>query len=298
MENLQQLDHVVALNLSLSVPEVTTPTGTPYVSITAGSRTTMAATPLERLPLYLRHTNRFPYDRHRRIGDDVKNRLRSFGETDARPLLFADSESIAAIARIARQASEIRFQTREVHELLSASLRFGKEEADSGDGMDIRTLYLPPGGAAFLRFSTEWSRMRLLNRLGAYKFMASVDSKLLAQSSLILAIVGSIGAGGSIDAGKLMCRAWVMLNELGLAVHPYYVVADQMSRLRDGTLPNDLLDQAHLCQREAEPLFQLNKGETLYMLLRIGYPIREAPRSRRLPTASVFHNLTSGASAA
>ncbi len=279
-----QLDPTV--NIMLPVDHL----GDPYATIRAASANEV--TSVETLPLFKRHTNRFPYRRDKNISEEVKNQLLELGEDNARLQLVDERAPVSALAHTARQASEIRFQTREIHELLAGSLRYSSEEVEAGDGMDVRTLHLPPGGRAFLRFTSDWNRMRKLNKLGAFKFMAAVDSKLLAQSPMILAVTGIDNPQGAISAGKLLCRAWTQANAAGLAAHPYYVVTDQIARLREGTVPEELVAKAEGCLAQTTSLLGLNQGEALYMLLRVGYPTREAPRSRRLPFERVFTDLT------
>jgi hypothetical protein len=188
--------------------------------------------------------------------------------------------------------SRIRFQTREVHEWLAASLRFTEEEVARGDGLDVRSLDLPPGGAAFLKFIAPWSRMEALNRIGAYKAMAAIEAQPIRRGPAIVAIIGPHDYRSCIDAGRLMTRIWTDLNVKGLAVHPYYVVADQLQRRREGKVPAHCVEQAEELAEQCRRFFELGPDETLHMLMRVGYPTREAPRSRRLPLEQVVTDLT------
>ena len=291
LENMQRIDQHFKLGMTVTVAAPDAPIGSPYATIHAAHAAPSEASTAD-LPLFNRHTNRFPYAKAKSIPDEVKQGLQQLDERSARLQLAEAREAVASIAQLARQAAEVRFQTQEIHELLAGSLRYTEAQVDTGDGMDVRTLHLPPGGAAFLRFTSDWQRMRMLNKVGAYKFMASVDSKLLAQSPLILAVSGEESNEGAINAGRLLCRAWSQLNAQGIAVHPYYVVADQIARLREGTVPDELVPLADDCLEQTNRLLELGSDETLYMLLRVGYPTREAPRSRRLPLQQIFTDLT------
>lgn len=291
LENLARIDQLYTLEMHIELPGADQPTGYPYATISvAGSAA--GATPRRALPLSTRHTNRFPYDRDRAIPDAIRRVVDDLSEGQARLQRYESPGLVTAISRLAQRAAEIRFQSQEVHELLAHSLRYTTAQADSGDGMDVRTLHLPPGGSLFMRLTSDWARMRLLNKAGAYKFMAMVDSKLLAQAPMILAVIGVQDRAGAIAAGKLLCRTWTKLNEQGLAVHPYYVVSDQIARLREGLVPRDLIRSAEKCKLAADTMFELQGGETLYMLLRVGFATRDAPRSRRLPLELVFKDRT------
>jgi hypothetical protein len=193
---------------------------------------------------------------------------------------------------LVKQASEIRFQTREVHEWLASSLRFSQAEISRGDGLDVRTLDLPPGGGLFLRLIANWRRMSIFNRFRAYQLLAEIDSRPIQKAPGIVVIIARRDKADCIDAGRIMVRTWSELNGREIAVHPYYVVSDQLTRLEERSIPAGLEPRAEDIRRELKRLLALSDDETLHMLLRIGYPTREPVRSRRLPIDAVFTDLT------
>jgi hypothetical protein len=130
--------------------------------------------------------------------------------------------------------------------------------------------------------------MSMLNRIGAHKFMARTDSAPVLTAPAVLAIKGASGRSGAIDAGRLMSRAWIELNRQGVAVHPYYVITDQIERFRANTLPSSLREQVGDIAADCAALCGLQESEKLYMLFRTGYPTRTAPKSMRLPLEAVF----------
>ena len=236
-------------------------------------------------PLFDRHTNRFPF-RTDSLPTSLTDWLLSQNEGGACMTVLSSAQQVRQVARLVGQASEIRFQTQEVHEALGRSLRFSPQEVAAADGLDVATLHLPPGGRALLSFVRDWQRMRALNRLGAYKFFAGIEARSFANTSAVLAVVGSADRAGSLDAGRLLQRAWIELNRRGLAVHPFYVVADQLFRRDDGSLPPALQGRGNTLAEEAATVFDLHDRK-LYMLLRVGYPTRTPVRSRRLPLEAI-----------
>jgi len=239
-------------------------------------------------PLFKRHTNRFSY-KSTPIQPEVALEVGGFRERNSHLKFLDGSREIKAIALAARQASEVRFQTREVHEWLARSLRFTKEEASRGDGLDLATIPLPPGGSLFMRFIMDWKWMSNLNRLGAYKLMAALDVKLLEQAPAIIALVGGSARDEVIEAGRLMTRVWIELNSRGIAVQPYYVVSDQLQRLLEGKVPVHLQSQVNTIADQTANLLDISEHQRLHMLLRIGYPTRDPVRSKRLPLDVVCH---------
>jgi hypothetical protein len=241
-------------------------------------------------PVYKRHTNRFAFHKTPLLPELIE-RTASLSEGDARLLIIDKRDLVQDIGQLVKLASEIRFQIKEVHEWLGKSLRFSEEDVKKADGLDIRTIDLPPGGALFLKFISSWSRMRLLNNIGAYKFLAHMDSAPISAAPALIAVIAPANFQGAFDAGKLMCRAWTYLNAQGIAAHPYYVVADQLARLQEGAIPNPLIEKANDLKEQTDHVLSLGEGETLHMLMRVGYPKHTPPRSLRLPEEIIFRNI-------
>jgi hypothetical protein len=258
--------------------------GNPYGSIAlqhAPSKLTIPAAPM------LRHTNRLAFRRDA-LPKDLLGKLSDYQQGGSRVAILAEPRQKSRLIRLVRLCSEARFCHRQLHEWLMASLRFTEDEVARGDGLDIRTLGLPPGGTQFLRLTSDWSRLKALNRLGAYKLLALAETGLLSRAPALVCIVGAPDAGGIVDAGRLMCRVWIDLNLNGLAVHPYYVVTDQIVRLREGTLAAGFEATIAEVDKEGSQLLNLRPNEALHMIFRVGYPTADPVRSRRLPLDAVF----------
>lgn len=240
----------------------------------------------------IRRTNRFPFQ-SRPIPMEFIAAVANMQEGNALTKLFNTPSEIKAIASTAKQASEVRFQTQEVHEWLAKSLRFTKQDVSRGDGLDLATIALPPGGGMFMRFIMNWKWMSRLNRLGMYKLMAAIDVQLLKKAPAIIALVGGSSDEDIIAAGRLLIRVWTYLNSKGIAVHPYYVVSDQLQRQLDGKVPIHLTRQIGAVTDATARLLKLSEHQRLHMLLRVGYPTKEPARSKRLPLDTVCHEASS-----
>ena len=246
-------------------------------------------------PLFARHTNRFPY-RHDAVPTDLQATLSSVTRPRVRLRLLTPGKSATRLIEVTRQCCQARFSNRELHEWLMGSLRFTPEEVARGDGLDIHTLHLPPFGAAFMRFIRPWSTMERLNRwFRIYKTMAATEVALLGKAPLIACVVGEDSRDGAFEAGRLMQQTWIRANNEGLAVHPYYVVADQQTRLNEGRLPPEWEEPVGTAIEELPQLLEFGKGERLHMMLRVGRPVNKAPvRSRRLPESKLVSGLPAG----
>lgn len=254
-----------------------------YVRIHLGSAAKPLAPSAKSHALYRRHTNRHPY-RSTPMPDALTARIAEMREGMARVRLLHRADEIRALAAFTQVASEARFQTPEIHAWLGSSLRMTAAEAARCDGLDVRTLDLPPGGRHFLKYIADWRRLERLNRIGAYRLLAAIEARPIRQAPLLLAIIGD----DPLSAGRLMERAWIELNAEGAAVQPFYVIPDQMQRLEAGTVPSPLRDSIRAMARDVRSLLGCGRDETLRMVLRAGLPTREPYRSKRLPLEDVL----------
>ena len=269
--------------LGMPVPLVPViPVGAPFEFLRMPVRANELATAPSTLPWLTRHTNRLPFRRGEIAGIAALPQMTA--GNDGITIRVIDSrKQIGAIAKLVRAASETRFRTREIHDWFSQSLRFTPAQVASGDGLDVATFDLPPGGRTLLKVITSsWRNMQLFNRVGGYKVMASAEAASITKAGAILAICGPADVSGAFAAGRRMQAVWIALNAAGLAVQPYYVVSDQLTRLENDKVPEALRNAIASLKRDTATLFQLERDTTLHLLLRVGTPLKPAVRSRRL----------------
>ena len=265
-------------------------TGHPYGAVTIAAECANFITPDK---VANRHTNRLAY-RKDPLPDDVVGVVKHLTNGGNRCVLFSDRHQKQSLIRLVQRSSEARFCNQRLHEWLIGSLRFTPEEAARGDGLDIRTLGLPPGGAAFLKWISDWRRLNRLNTFGAYKLLALSEIALLAAAPALICIVGPSDTRSVIEAGRVLAHIWMDLNMKGVAIHPYYVLTDQIQRLREGTVASGFENQVGEIDRALHRQLELLPGETVHMILRAGFPKSLPVRSRRLPLAAIFVDTSGG----
>lgn len=275
LENLTQ----AAASAGITVSQCNAAPGEYFRLALSNSMQTVSTDPNH--DLFRRHTNRLPY-RKASLPEALKQTLAAMTEGGAYSRILIGRAEIGSVARLVKHASELRFRTREINEWLGRSLRFSPKEAAKGDGLDLETLHVPPGGRSLLRLLSDARRLEFLNHLGAYKLLAAIEAQPIMNASAIFAIIAPGGVRSAMDAGRLMERIWIELNRNGLAVQPYYVVADQLFRRDQAKLPPDMGKRGNALAREVEDVFEL-AGNKLYMLLRVGFPKTAPTRSQRLP---------------
>jgi hypothetical protein len=231
-----------------------------------------------------RHTNRHPF----RDGICIE-KLDSKKFSDVTIHRILDPERIKQIANAICICSKVRFNDQELHKWLFGSLRFTENEVSQGDGLDLRTLPLPPGGISFMRFIAPWPRMAILNKIGMYRLMAILDSQLVVRAPALLVLSGPNSPDAVWSAGKALETIWIDLNRQGLAVHPYYVVTDIISRLDNSQLASNWKIMALQAKCQLADCLNLENEEKIHMILRVGYPTKDAVRSKRRATNSFIN---------
>jgi nitroreductase len=240
------------------------------------------------LPLFGRHTNRFRFST-RPLPQALIDAVDTAPEPGLRVIPVTPGDCFEALGRVAHVCCQARFCDQELHDWLMSSIRFSEGEVARGDGIDIATIDLPPGGGAFMRFIRPWPRMAMLNRLRAYTLMAAQEVVKMRNASALLCLVGEATADGALAAGALMERLWIALNAAGWGVHPYYVIADQWSRQQAGRGTAQWRAPVRTALAELDTQLGIASGERLHMMLRVGWPTRPDPvRSRRLPVAQLL----------
>ncbi len=226
-----------------------------------------------------RHTNRHPY-LPAAVEWTVPSRSWPLGTKVA---MVSAPNRVAQLAQAVRLTSAIRFNTRELHEWLFSSIRWTEADVARGDGLDIASLHLPPGGRQFMALIAPWKRMASLNRLGLYRLMAAIDARLVTEAPAIVALTGGNAPDQVWEAGRAMMDVWVSLNAAGYAVHPYYVVTDISNRLGRGLVAPEWKNDSQHALSLVRDTLGMAPDEHVHLLLRVGRPTRTPVRSRRLP---------------
>jgi hypothetical protein len=227
--------------------------------------------------LRTRHTNRHPFR-----GPFAWPDQQLTEQTEPLKLqIITEPSVIERLSESVRLCSEIRFNNQELHEWLFSSLRWTPTQVALGDGLDLKTLHLPPGGSAFMKLLSPWKTMSALNSVGIYKLMAKLDSKPIQEAPALITISGPQNPETVWQSGRLLAQVWCMLNKHGFAVHPYYVLSDIANRFNSNKISKSWSKQASDALNIARETLNLEKNETPHILLRVGLPTIAPVRSKR-----------------
>ncbi|HHK42070.1 MAG TPA: hypothetical protein ENJ50_06600, partial [Planctomycetaceae bacterium] len=187
-----------------------------------------------------RHTNRRPYARRVPKREDL-DALAGAAEADGvlehrcRVTWLTERSAIGKFAGLVARCDRLRFEYPAFHAELFKQLRFHPSEVQQrGDGLDVRTLELPPGAATFLRCLRSWSAMRIFKRLGGTRLMALPSRWSVLHSGAIGLLAMRVShddadlASVSLQqwrehclvAGAALQRLWLKASQLDVAIQP------------------------------------------------------------------------------
>lgn len=244
-----------------------------------------------------RCTNRRPYSTQT-LADSLIHKLTSSVEAipGVSVVWVVDRKARSRLGRLIAMADRFRFEYPAFHAEIFRQLRFTSQQVETTrDGLDVRTLALPPGGKTIIRALRSWRVMNNLNRIGLSKLL-TIPTILSVKrcGGLALLTVAKPSQENFIAAGRAMERLWLAATQAGLSVHPL------------GSLPIFLAHEAILHGQKLTPwhralarwlagrLAELLPGiheSTLALILRLGYAAPPKVRSLRRPVEAFLPDL-------
>ena len=133
-----------------------------------------------------------------------------------------DRSQISEMARLLAASDLIRFQYEPFHNELFRQLRFTAEEAErTRDGLDLRTLELPPGAGWLLRMLQPWKRMRKIHQLGLGPLLTMPSVLAVRRSGALgLLSVSQPNVESFLQGGMAFERLWLTAAAVGVALQP------------------------------------------------------------------------------
>ncbi len=253
-----------------------------------------------------RHTNRRPYSTRpiepAELAQLAQTALAT-QEPDGRFQVawLTDRNHIGRFAKLVARCDRLRFEYPAFHAELFKQLRFRPSEAEqTGDGLDVRTLELPPGGALALRMLKPWPVMRIWKALGGTRLLAFPSRVSVLRSGAVGLVAfrsrddraTSETSSSPLEAwredcliaGAIFQRLWLKASQLGLALQPLGSLPLFFARLNrldgEGLTPSDQQTVQHL-QNQYQNLVPHLSSHTLGMAFRIGNAKPPKYRSRR-----------------
>ncbi len=223
--------------------------------------------------------------------DGLSAAASEFGEVQLDWII--DRPRIRSLAGLLASSDRVRFEYEPFHNELFRQLRFTVDEAQrTRDGLDLRTLELPPGAGAMLGMLKPWNRMKWLHRLGVGRLLTVPSAVSVCKTSAIGVLsLGEPSPGGFLRSGRAFQRIWLAAEAEKLSFQPLGSLAIFFAHVQQ-------LDGKKLSGRHQELIGRLiprfgrlvppTRGRCVQMLFRVGKSARPEVRSLRRAAEDVL----------
>lgn len=209
---------------------------------------------------------------------------------------MTDRPQIGRLAALVAVGDRFRLQYPPFHNEIYRQVRFTAEQAErTRDGLDLRTLALPPGTGLVLRFLRPWSRMQWIHRLRLTALLTLPSMLSVRRSGALGAIsVPAPAAAHYVSAGRALERLWLAATAEGLSLQPLGSLPIFLAQWEQLAGRNLSASHQRLALQLSHKLRQSIAGlggRTLVMLFRTGYAPSPHFRSLRRPPEEVCRDV-------
>jgi hypothetical protein len=238
-----------------------------------------------------RETARRMVDRDRPSGPETERLAAVVPEVDARFKLTTLSDPVCrrALGRVLGAADVIRIRNRVMFNDMVREICWTEPEALARrDGIDLRTLELPPGTEKSL---IVLRRLPWLRAVVPAVRLAATARSLVADCSCVgcMSTSAELDWGTMVAAGRALQRLWLSATRAGLSLHPWTVSALEVIRLERFAGSEFTARERHAVARIAEGLrdaFGLAPADMPVLVMRLSEAVPPQVRSLRLPWQS------------
>lgn len=194
---------------------------------------------------------------------------------------------IKPIAKLVGLGNRMRFEHEPFHREFYDNVRFTPEEvAATRDGLDVKTLQLPPGVAGILHALRKWPRMRAANWLGFSRAVArQAAAEVCCSSAVGVLSVDAATPECFLNGGRALERIWTATTAAGLGFHPTAslpVFLAYAQRTDGRKLPSQHRELAAEMLRRFRKRLPRLADRPIQMVFRVGVAGNAPPRSLRL----------------
>lgn len=205
-------------------------------------------------------------------------------------------DQIKDLANLVALSDRIRFEFPPFQDEFFENVRFTAREAEATrDGLDVRTLELPPGGSLALKVLRRRGILRAGNRIGLSRLLVGPSRQWIRRAPVVgLMAVDAADAEHFLRGGRALERMWLTATSAGLGLHPAGSLSIFMAyaeRTDGSRLAPRHRHQAHeIAGRVREIVPDLGR-RVVQIAFRLGMPRPPHYRSLRLPLERVLRFL-------
>ncbi len=274
LENIRIAGPAVGLHPSFQFfPDPTNPQHIATIRFAEGA--------MEASPLYAaipaRQTNRESYQPVK-ISDSQVAGWRALPDISGHRLWIGrDPKQISALAGLLSLNDRLVFEVPELHRFLFEQIRWtDAEAAETGDGLDIKTLGLNAMDRLAFRFLKNGWLVAALNKVG-FSRIIQLKAKQLLKSASAIAVVVMPGttAKDYVQGGQLWQRFLLQLASEGLTAQPIAGLACLMQSATEGVLEGRVTAQQKKLLLETKKALLRDAGardaDVILVMFRVGW---------------------------
>ncbi|WP_157609899.1 nitroreductase family protein [Roseimaritima ulvae] len=200
---------------------------------------------------------------------------------------ITDPRAKQRFGNVVAAMDSVRFRIPECHRELYKQLRFSRNEVEqTRDGLDVRTLELPPGVATMLKGLRSWEAMQAVHRLRLTPLL-TIPSKVAVQKSAAIAVVSISTASieSYMHGGRAIERLWLAATALDLSMHPLGSPAIFLPQAKERPQFRSLIERS---QQETFELLPRLGNRTMQLAFRVGRSKPPTARSLRREVSEVL----------
>lgn len=201
--------------------------------------------------------------------------------------IIDEMEKVKSLAKILSNNEKLVLENRDLHHFLFNHIRWTEsEERRKKDGLYIKTLELGPPQKLGFKLFRHWFLLRILNKIGASKKVASENAKIYGTSSAMIAfVIPDNKPVDFISAGRLMQRTWLKITSMDLSAQPLTGITFLWQRVLANATTAFTVEQTNLIANTyytIKQIFGISDSGTVALVLRIGDGGRPSATSSRL----------------
>jgi hypothetical protein len=218
-----------------------------------------------------------------------------FDEMPGFKLWFADEPGqLVTLGNIIASCDRIRLLQEKGHAEFYSEVRWDKEHARrTRDGIELAAVDVTEGEKAGFRVARDWKAVELVSKWDkGHAFKKNSTKSVKSASAMVLITVPEFDHPTLLQAGRLVQRVWIAINNRGVSIHPMLSPAFFFNRLIHGQgleIPTATQQELIALREEMKSVFPLGENDKEVFLMKLSIAENMEARSLRLPKSTIFY---------
>ncbi len=204
-----------------------------------------------------------------------------------------DSNDLSSLGQVIASCDRIRLLQEKGHSEFYSEVRWDKEHAaQTRDGIELAAVDISEGEKAGFSVARDWKAVELLSKWDKGQAFRKVSVKSVdTASAMLLLTAPEFTHTRLLEAGRLIERVWIHLNNRGVSVHPMLSPAFFFNMLMHGKgagIPESTKGELFRLREEFTKVFPLNGEDREIFLMKLSIAEDMDAHSLRLPKTDIF----------